>query len=406
MQEMKKSGLILLFVLAAAFLFGACKKSGGGAECQKDGDCPANWICDIYGKYCRCVDDNGCDTTAGERCTTSGTCEVYTGCTSDQECGGCRRCETTSGECLCTEDCGCAEGEKCNASGYCQPSSGCFDNADCAQGEICNTPTKKCIPDNTCTTKMQCPLGQICTGGTCVDGCEDHGDCPWVGDVKYACMNGSCMAGVCGDDSFCDFMEYCNNGNCLSAYDDQFAPYCKPCDGADIEGCGPRSNPCLIYPYDPPEPFAQNSDEYCAVDCSEGQRCPNGFDCSTIISVKQTDICQTDSDCPAGLPCLKSAEEDQGFCPCKAIVNACPANTCLMDTCGSFTHTCFALSMAGITLACETDADCHLCGVTMDSCATDSDCKTIECELYDGVDYGGCVSAKGCGLQEGYHCPP
>jgi hypothetical protein len=403
---MTKCKTIGLIFLAASLAVGACSGSGAEVECKKDSDCQENWICDIYGNYCRCVNDDGCNTAIGERCTTAGTCEIYTGCKTDQDCAGCQRCEIESGECLCTDDCGCAEGEKCNASGYCQPSSGCFDNADCAQGEICNTPTKTCIPANTCTSKFQCPLGQICTGGTCVDGCEDHGDCPWENDVKSACMDGSCVAGVCGDDSFCDFMEYCNNGNCLSAYDEQDAPYCRPCDNMVLDTCGPVSNPCLIYPYLPPEEFAQVSDEYCAVDCSEGQRCPNGFECSSIISIKQTDLCQTDNDCPLGLPCLKGAEEDEGFCPCHPMKNACPENTCLMDTCGTITHKCFALGLAGLNVPCTTNADCQLCQVTWDSCNSDADCEAIDCEIYDGVDYGGCVSAKGCGLQEGYHCPP
>jgi hypothetical protein len=38
-------------------------------------------------------------------------------------------------------------------------------------------------------------------------------------------------------------------------------------------------------------------------------------------------------------------------------------------------------------------------------CNTSADC-TIECELYDGANYGGCVIGKNCGLKEGFHCPP
>jgi hypothetical protein len=210
------------------------------------------------------------------------------------------------------------------------------------------------------------------------------------------------MEGVCEDDSFCDFMFSCDNGNCTNAYSAN-TPYCKPCDGQNLMDCGVRENPCLIYPYDD-DAFIQGAgglDEYCSVDCSGGQRCPNGFECNSIITVKQSDLCRSDSECPGNLPCLKSQEEDQGFCPCHDTQNRCMANTCLQNMCGTFTHTCLMLD-----LPCQTDADCYMCSVTTAHCATDADCAEIECEKYDGVDYGGCVSARGCGLQEGYHCPP
>ncbi|MBW1808644.1 MAG: hypothetical protein JRJ87_10655 [Deltaproteobacteria bacterium] len=369
--------IYILTIFAAALFVCACSGSSNEAECQKDGDCPEHWVCDMYGKYCRCVNDDGCNAAAGERCMPSGVCEIYTGCKSDQDCGGCQTCELQTGECLCVDDCGCAEGEKCNASGYCQPSTGCFDNADCAANEICNTPTKTCIAASSCTSKFQCPLGQICTNEVCVDGCEDHGDCPWENDVKSACMAGSCVAGVCSDDSFCDFMEYCSNGNCLSAYDDTYAPYCKPCtSGLGVE-CGQSAmNYCLIYPYDN-DPFGLAYDEYCSVDCSAGQRCPNGFGCHSIRVVDPADKCTSDNDCPTGVPCLGSVEEDSAYCACHDLKNTCP-----LDMCGLFTKTCINSKKA-----CQTDADC-----------------VIPCEEYDGVDYGGCVIGKTCGLNEGFHC--
>jgi hypothetical protein len=388
--------IIGLLILAGCLAMTGCGEGGSQKECEMDGDCPAHWRCDIYAFICRCVSDEGCDQVAGEVCMPDGTCQVYTGCTSDAMCPSLWRCEVSTGECLCTSDEACGVGEVCNSSGFCQPSAGCFDNDDCAAGEFCDTPTKTCVPVGTCTTKFQCPIGNLCSGGQCVPGCEDYGDCP----LRSGCINGQCMQGVCEDDSFCEFMYYCDNGNCLNAYSAN-TPYCKPCDGQNLLDCGVRGNPCLIYPFDPPEPFAQVSDEYCSVDCSGGQRCPNGFTCNSIITVKQTDLCRSDAECPGSLPCLKSQEEDQGFCPCHNTQNRCMANTCLQNMCGTFTGTCLLLD-----LPCQTDADCYMCSVTTAHCATDADCATIECELYDGVDYGGCVSARGCGLDEGYHCPP
>jgi hypothetical protein len=89
--------------------------------------------------------------------------------------------------------------------------------------------------------------------------------------------------------------------------------------------------------------FAGVDDEYCAPDCSGDQRCPNGFSCNSVISVKQEDLCQV-------------------------------------------------------------DADCQVCLVTLDSCAN-SACEPVDCIHNDGVNYGGCVSGQGCGLIEGVHCP-
>ncbi len=399
---MLKKTLFLMVLAGSLGLLASCGEEGSKKKCEKDGDCPAHWRCDMYAFICRCVSDEGCDQAAGEVCMPDGTCQVYTGCTSDAMCPSLWECDTNTGECLCTCDEACEPGEICNPSGYCQPSSGCFDNDDCGQGEICDTSTKTCIDDGTCTNKFQCPIGHLCQNGQCVPGCEDYGDCP----LGSACIGGQCVQGKCEDDTFCDFMWYCDTGGtCQNAYDAANAPYCKPCDGASLTDCGPRENPCLIYPFKT-DAFATQSgeDEYCSVDCSGGQHCPNGFECNSIITVKTTDLCQTDADCPQGLPCLKHPEEDEGFCPCHNTRNPCMDNTCMTsDMC--FAGSCLSLSIAGIDLSCTQDSDCNICLVTMSHCMSDADCKTIECELYDGVDYGGCVSAKGCGLNEGYHCP-
>lgn len=360
--------IVALLAIAGLLLPAAgCSGNGSRSECEKDGDCPSNWRCDIYAKVCRCINDEAC-VAPDQRCMPDGSCQVYTGCSTDQECGSCKRCEAATGECLCTDDCACGEDEFCNSSGFCQPRTGCFDNADCSDGEYCDTPSKSCVPTGTCSTKFQCPLGQICPSGTCVPGCQDHGDCPF----HEACMNGSCQAGVCPDDSFCEFMEACMGGNCVDAYDDQYAPYCKPCNNVQQDPCGEATNLCLIYPYDN-DGFP--SDNYCGVDCSGGQRCPVGFECSTVILVAGS--CRSDAECSMyNVPCL-IGEEDNGFCPCNNQTNPCPANNCFMG----------------------------MCSASGDSCSSNADCIQLVCEYYEGYDYGGCVYAKNCGLKEGYHCP-
>ncbi len=364
-------------MLLAVLTVGGCKGTGSEGECAKDGDCPTNWVCDIYGKFCRCISDLGCNTALGERCMPSGSCEIYTGCKADTDCGGCQSCQVETGECLCVEDCGCPDGEKCNASGYCQPSSGCFDNEDCAQSEICDTPTKTCISSAICTHKLQCLIGQICVNGVCQIGCEDHGDCAWENGIKASCISGSCQPGVCSDSTFCGFLESCELGNCQNAYNEATAPYCMPCTSSIGNDCGDiATNLCLIYPFEG-DAFGTQHDEYCGVDCSVTLTCPNGFQCGAIRVVDPADECSSDAQCPAGAPCLKSLEADKGYCACNDSTNRCPP-----DICGLITKTCISSKKP-----CQTSADC-----------------AIPCEKFPGETFGGCVMGRQCGLEEGIQC--
>ncbi|HOX43892.1 MAG TPA: hypothetical protein PK668_09840 [Myxococcota bacterium] len=384
---------------------GSCQDKAG---CVLDGDCgdPSLFQCRINPETsigeCFCKVDGACQDN--EFCNFYGYCQPRTTCATNEDCPAGRFCNVADGECLCNSEAqtGCRSDEVCNASGFCQPRPGCYDNADCVDiaGTFCDYTTRTCVPEGTCSASTQCPLGQVCSQRVCTTGCNSSDDC----ELDQRCSNFQCVTG-CQSDEFCDFIEFCTDGTCTSAYS-AANPFCKACaGGGDILGCGTRGNSCLIYPYTG-DPFANaGNEDYCAPDCSGGQRCPQGFECSTVITIKQSDLCQTNADCPSGLPCLKSAEEDQGFCPCAAN-NTCPSNTCLTgDTCG-MSGKCFALSMSGIDLPCSTAADCNICTVTMDHCMTNADCQAISCELYDGVNYGGCVSAKACGLVEGMHCDP
>ena len=105
---------------------------------------------------------------------------------------------------------------------------------------------------------------------------------------------------------------------------------------------------------------------------------------------------------------MKDEEEDTGFCPCTVDSrNPCGFdNTCLQDSCSTWSGNCLAASLSGITIPCNDDTDCQFCTANLAPCDAANPCTPIVCELYDGVDYGGCVSAKACGLLEGYRCPP
>lgn len=417
-------------------LSGQCQKKAG---CISDSDCgdPNLFRCfiDPVTKVggCLCKADAACEQ--GQFCNPKGFCQPLATCQKNEDCPPGKTCKIETGECLCNheDNTGCLSTEVCNASGYCQPRPGCFDNRDCADvpNTFCDTETKVCIPIGSCNSDRQCQIGQVCANHACVAGCRGNEDCP----LDQRCVNAACVGG-CQGDEFCDFAQFCVSGACQNAYTAQ-TPYCKPCVNTDLTMCGDRKNTCLIYQYTGDEfstaggnsctrdsqctsPMQCNCPksaadptvcqtgqtgvcgytEYCAPDCSANQRCPNGFECNSIISVKSTDICPAHT-CPQGLPCLMG-ESDTGYCPCHPTKNPCPANTCIADTC--LGGVCYALSLNGIRLPCQTANDCKVCSVNLLSCATTT-CPAIQCVTYDGVDYGGCVSAQSCGLMEGVHCP-
>ncbi len=403
-------------------------------QCVVDADCEQDLSC--VNNLCRqhCTSDQDCDV---------GTCDAQTNtcveCSRDDHCDFGYICEQQ----LCVEGCrkdrDCPEGNIC-VSGSC--TQGCRDDGDCAQG-VCDEATSSCVD---CLKKTDCEPGNVCLDRSCVTGCEVDEDCPvemlcaqdlgqngtcvqcLVDDdclaleknkcldnqcvfqctqdddclpEQYCADDHSCMEG-CRSEQSCDFMQLCSDRNCSDAYSEQ-APYCKACDSRDLLSCGSMENSCLMYPFSDDE-FSQSSGEYCAPSCSDGQPCPNGFECGPVIGIKQSDICHQAVDCPGNLPCLKPEGADTGYCPCHDTLNPCQQNTCFIDTCG-LGNKCTALSLSGLDVPCQTDADCHVCTQTLEPCGENDACPAIECEKYEDVDYGGCVLDRACSLTEGNHCP-
>jgi hypothetical protein len=360
-----KKIILAQWILALALFAPACSDSNGGVEpdCELDSDCPDNWVCDEYSSLCRCINDDGCDAAKSERCMPNGTCQIVTGCVSDADCGGgaCHTCNTETTECLCTDDCGCPSGEKCNDNGYCPEESS----------------YSICVPIGTCTHKLQCDAGQICTDGACVDGCEDSGDCPY----KWACVDGSCVQGACEDDSYCEFMERCEGSSCVNAYSAN-APYCKPCMAA--AECGPEGQ-CAVYPHIDDPFYLAGYRDYCTPACDTDSPCPNGFNCNQAIGVTPDQYCDPipGSLCANGARCIFQPEADLGYCECGPS-NPCPENVCE--------------TMLGMCIA------------TGEPCLSSYDCRPLWCqviqgELFQGTEFSGCVMSSNCGLGEGFHCP-
>jgi len=357
---------------------------------------------------------------------------LVSGCSSDEECGNPAhwRCELTTGECLCRTADACKTGESCNSQGYCQAQVGCYESRDCPPGFFCDSTTNTCLADGRCATDLHCGPGELCDAATkiCKPGCRSHGDCR-LGEAclcreiaddgserevpcgceasdeagRKACPIGRCSTEACVDDAFCGWGELCVAPSetalpqCQSAYDPETTPYCDNCvynpTGAP---CGKGPNFCLYSTY--------TQSTYCGVDCSQGQACPNGYDCADVIVVwtktrctsnaqcasaeNRTDLrCETDADCPNHGLC----DQASGFCYGKCSFHE-----------GANESFC----------ACVVDDDCAndscdptswTCSITKRDCTPDGqECGRIRC-----VDFGtkgGCHIGQNCKPLEGLSC--
>src|SRR6185437_4263039 len=73
----------------------------------------------------------------------------------------------------------------------------------------------------------------------------------------------------CGIQQLCDVAA----GTCIT---DSRGPYCAGCaGGVASRDCGTYGNYCLL--------DTVNGGDYCGVDCSDGQACPNGYECKNVI---------------------------------------------------------------------------------------------------------------------------
>ena len=235
-------------------------------------------------------------------------------CSGDLKCASGFTCDRATGRCGCSSDASCGATESCNAAGFCQPRLRCASTADCASDSICDSKSGACIPAETCTADVQCKQGEICTSDfTCTAGCRATGDCPIglvcrpcaPGTLADQCRTGSqCVLGPCDTQLSCPYGDYClpdATGEKLCTRDPQHRPFCEPCArqaGTPINCPGSNANYCLI---DTSKPFPQAF--YCGVDCSQGQTCPNGYQCRDVRIVVPTQCKSTDalSACPYGV---------------------------------------------------------------------------------------------------------
>ena len=370
------------------------------------------------------------------------------------------RCNMETQQCVCATDEACADGEFCNRAGVCQLRTGCGSNLDCASidGAYCDIDSGKCLNgpalmlSSECGLHSHCPYRTLCTEGQCVAGCHDDGDCV-LGEV---CVEGQCASGsgLCSDDDFCGYRQRCENGQCKT---DRRGPYCRGCTfrtALNPEPCDEARNFCLINSAE-----TMGHRQFCGVDCSLGQECPNGYDCNFVVILTE-DVCTFDAQCqcdpqmltfatstcavarpcdprlPNGMPdsdatactetghpqcntgggedaaCLIPVGESSGNCTC-ATDDDCADGTCVAGLCCSGTvrpeREC-RVGEARVSgfCSCATDDDCPrdscdpsrgACAITGRPCTPGSgDCGPVPCVN------GGCQIGQNCAPIQGLSC--
>jgi len=217
-------------------------------------------------------------------------------CASDSDCPPGARCDVERAVCVCQTDEACDDGEFCNGAGVCQLERGCTANVDCQDSQFCDLDSGRCLDGRAleisglCGLPSHCPSGSICRSGVCQPGCITSGDCE-LGEV---CIDGQCddSPGRCADDSFCEFGASCVDGFCEEDFRGPYCRFCTPSTQQNPNPCDDPRNFCLV-----------NNQElggftnFCGVDCSLDQSCPNGYECNDVLIRPPGDACVTDAQC-------------------------------------------------------------------------------------------------------------
>lgn len=179
-------------------------------DCAADSDCEGNQTCDLVTAQCvepaRCGRDEDC---LGDRYCGAGLACVAP-CAADADCpsGACAegRCagDSPSG---CTNDDQCPAGQLC-ASGACVERPACDDATPCTGALICDTGACRevdgCLDDTGCFNDLR----RVCVDGACADGCDPAAPDACRGYLRCApdfrCSELTCMqAADCGADWTC-----------------------------------------------------------------------------------------------------------------------------------------------------------------------------------------------------------
>lgn len=422
--------------------------------CRDDGDCGQDYFCPEPGSACRfrpltCTPEGACPQ--GYVCA-DGRCVTAPPCTADAECASGQTCLTPPGrcvgapECVADADCPrltprcdlgrcvegppeCGEGRPCGpglrcTDTRCVPIGPCGPDRPCPPGEVCDDASGQCLPEpEGCRVQADCPAGQSCLAGRCVnaEGCRTDSDCP----DDRECVNDQCQPIVrrCEQDANCADGDRCApqlnvcgecyaDGHCPGGRCDMPAQRCVPGERTALCGaCGP-DDPCFGEVQGLPLICAADAGlPLCLPRCDGGGGCPQGYFCdgrycqgSEFCAGSE---CRVDDQCEGGAceqglcvdaqrcreprDCAADAECRNGLCrprgqPCDE-ARQCPSGT------GCFLGHCVESALTNGCQPCESIRDCETPGYCLDvfgdnqqrclsacgleGCQPDATCQTV-----------------------------
>lgn len=252
---------------------------------------------------------------------------------------------------------GVAEADMCGEDGCDEPDETCEECLEQVEDLPCML--AECDDDDGCQIKpVECPIGQICDDGACVDdavACQTPRDC---GIPQGECMRPTCFNGTCGVDA-------CPPGTCVDGR-------CAPCQNAGE--CAERTcmsvactmGTCTYSPVEADTP------------CDDGVYC-NG-----------PDACDAFGECTSERntnPCLEGHRCDEDLDDCVITGGACEGNCAQLDDecrkgiCNGNNCEGQALpngTLCGLVGRCE-EGQCVECADPTD-CGESPECHAFRCE--------------------------
>ena len=364
-----------------------------------------------YGYVCQQIDYAECSSGT---CDICGTCDGLGNCSVPLSCGTpcgtgkiCNGNGVTSSSCVLTVPDG----------GACSPSC----PGICTSGVCCSDGKCKIGASYGCCDYRDCPSGQICCSGVCVDASSDSSNCGGCGNicsVNTTSCKGGCtfsVEGLCSGDfhenavykpfeSSCQ--ESCVNGVCYCAASCTLVPtkesiskccgYNTTCPSAYCDGFGQKCVYALVNDCTVQCNPSRTDCGYCIPDCtSTCTNCPSGYTCGggaciAVVASCGNNVCETGE---SSDNCCKDCGCTSGMCcdnVCKTPVcgsnpECSDGNSCTTDTCQNAGQ-CNAQCTHTQINSCTSGDGCCPSGCTS---ATDSDCSA---SCGNGV----CDAGEGC----------
>ena len=357
---------------------GGCTPGTENCSCGVNSYCNENLVCQDN----LCIQVRSCnsiiDCLHGEECVNNVCSPVDHECDADGDCGANEVCNLESFTCQpnpddnsCNADGDCGENEICNTDNICERLPGCSEDSHCGAGEISDN--NLCIITTDCTTDEECSLPQLCNtiNNICV--------------TPECVTNEDCEANQqCNDDHTCGIRLFQQNEECTDTDDGMFyevkgettgransradvLTYHDQCISDKILNeffCDPDRNLQYVA-------WERYACKNLTDDDGNTKRCLE--DENNLASCVSKNFCYKTDDCSGiGEECIdNTCTEIEERIPCNADWDCRGANECIDNFCSPATY-------------CSSDAECVApktcniermkCVIAPTPCAVDNDC--------------------------------